>query len=373
MQSKKILVLSILTLYLGLLSNLIAAEDLREGLRYWKITNSLQQSAHILEVDPKRLEITAAHANDVAQGRETVASIAKRHHAIAAINGGFFKGGEMTDGLPAGILKIQGQWYGIAYRPRGAIGWSTQIQSVLMDRVQTKTNVYLNHKKFPIYSVNQPGVLNKAVLYTDAYGKIAPSPPNAQDIVIQNNRIIYSGAGGNTPIPKGGYVYSIGPKAIIPNHPVDIGNSATVNIEVIPQASKEQYLGWQMVDNIIGGSPLLISRGKIVFDNTNQRGYSTFIDDRHARTAVGILKNGHWLFVVVEQNPFNENSGMTIPELASLMEELGSDYALNLDGGSSSTLYIDQSVVNRPKGEEDEGYSFAALRSVSDAILILPK
>jgi len=348
-------------------------EELLEGLRYWKVTTALQQSVHVLKVDPSLLSITAAHAKEQALGRETVAAIAKRHKAIAAINGGFFKSGEAIDGLPAGVLKIQSQWYGIAYRSRGAIGWSNQIQTVLMDRIQTKTSVYLNHKKFPVHTVNQPGLVNKTVLYTDTYGPVAGSVQGGNDIVIQNNRILSIMPSGKTKIPKGGYVYAIGPKAKYPNHPIETGNHATVNIEIIPQFLKEHYLAWQLVDNVVGGSPLMIYRGKIVHDHSMERVLSPFISERYARTAVGLLKNGHWIFAVIEQSALTGSPGMSIPELAVFLKELGCEYALNLDGGGSSTLYIDNEIVNHPEGDEDEDYGWAALKPVSDAILILPK
>jgi hypothetical protein len=345
-----------------------------DGLRCWKVTTSLKQTIHLVEIDPSKLNIIPAHAKEKALGRETVTAIAKRYKAIAAINGGFFKRGEWVDGLPAGILKINGQWYGIAYRARGAIGWSNQLHTTLVDRIQTKTNVYLNHKQFPVHALNQPGLSNKSILYTDAYGPKTDSVPNGYNIVIQNNRIIDIKSSGKIAIPKGGYVYAIGPQAKYPNHPFDIGNLATVNIEIIPHfAKKEHYLAWQMVDNVIGGSPILLYNGKIVHDHSMERLRSPFIIDRYARTAVGILKNGHWIFAVVEQSALTNSPGMTIAELAAFMKELKCEYALNLDGGGSSTLYINNAVINHPDGDDEDDYVWSALRPVSDAILILPK
>ncbi len=368
---KHLTALSILTF---LWSPFAAAEELYHGLRYHKVTTPEKQTIHVLEIDPSRLTIKAAHAKEKAIGRETVSAIAKRHKAIAAINGGFFRMGEFIDGLPAGILKIQDQWYGIAYRPRGAIGWSNHHYLTLLDRIQTKTNVYLNHRKFPVYALNQPGVANRAVLYTETYGKEAGSITGGVDIVIQNNHITAIKPSGKTPIPKGGYVYAVGSENIYPNHPFEVGSHATVNIEVIPQfRNKEQYLAWQMVENIIGGSPLLVLQGKVIKDYTTERLRYSFIRERYARTAVGILKNGHWIFAVVEQSALSGTAGMNIPELAVFMKELGAEYALNLDGGGSSTLYINNAVVNHPEGDDDEDYGWTALRPVSDAILILPK
>ena len=366
-------VLLLFVTFIGFYGSHAVAEELLKGLTYQKLTTNLQQTIHVLEVDPLYFTINTAHAKERALGRETVSTIAKRHRAIAAINGGFFKGGEAIDGLPAGILKIQGHWYGIAYQHRGAIGWSNQKNTVLIDRVQTKTSVYLNHYRFPIHVVNQPGAQNKAILYTDAYGSKTDSLPGSYDIVIQNNRIIGFELTGKTVIPKGGYVYSIGAKVRYPRHPLEVGNTATVNIEVIPSKNKENYLSWQMVDNIVGGIPLLLYNRKIASDYSAEIKNSRFIKERYARSAVGLLENGHWIFVVVERSALTGSPGMTIPELTTLMQELGAEYALNLDGGGSSTLFLDNAVINHPEGDDDEDSSWAALRPVSDAILILPK
>jgi exopolysaccharide biosynthesis protein len=349
------------------------AEELLKGLKYQKLNTALQQTIHVLEIDPQYFDLTAAHAKERAVGRETVTTIAKRHRAIAAINGGFFTSGESTEGLPAGILKIQGHWYGIAYRHRGAIGWSNKKNMVLIDRIQTKTSVYLNHHRFPIHSVNQPGLANKAILYTDAYGSHTDSLVGGYDIVIHHNRIIGFELAGKTAIPKGGYVYSIGPRVRYPHHPLEIGNTATVNIEVIPNMNKENYLAWQMVDNIIGGTPLLLYNRKAVTDYSTEKLRSPFIKERYARSAVGLLENGHWVFVVVERSALTGSPGMTITELTALMQELGAEYALNLDGGGSSTLFLDNAVINHPEGDDDEDNGWAILRPVSDAILVLPK
>ena len=356
----------------------LATEEPLKGLRYWKSNTPENQHIHLLQIDPQQLKISAAHANDSAQGLETVASIAKRHQAIAAINGGFFKMGEAADGLPAGILKIAGDWYGIAYQPRGAIGWSeakksSQAPHTLVDRLQTKTSVYINHQKYPIHAMNQASGTNNIVLYTEAFGKNAPTKPGTRAVVIQNNRVTAIETNGETPIPKDGYVYAIGAKAKFPIEKIAPGNPATVTIEVNPEFLKEHHLAWQKVDTIIGGAPLLIYGGKIIRDYAAERMPKAFIHDRYARTAVGLLKNGEWILAIVEKNALNGSQGMTIPELAEFMKKQKCEYAVNLDGGGSSTLYINNNVVNSPEGDEDLDMGVATLRPVSDAILILPK
>jgi hypothetical protein len=76
--------------------------------------------------------------------------------------------------------------------------------------------------------------------------------------------------------------------------------------------------------------------------------------DQHPRTAIGLSKDRMkaWL-VVVDGRQWGISEGMTLSELAILMKELGAHTAINLDGGGSTTMVIQQpggrhKVVNRP-------------------------
>lgn len=61
----------------------------------------------------------------------------------------------------------------------------------------------------------------------------------------------------------------------------------------------------------------------------------------NARTAVGITRDGSIILVMVAQKPSQpNNSGISLPQLADLMKSLGASEAMNLDGGSSSSLYF---------------------------------
>lgn len=91
--------------------------------------------------------------------------------------------------------------------------------------------------------------------------------------------------------------------------------------------------------NAISGEFLLVTGGKPVdeLDTT----------ETHPRTAVGYSKNGRFLYLVVvdgRQPLYSE--GMTLAELAELMIEVGAQFAMNLDGGGSSTM-----VIRGPDGE----------------------
>ncbi len=74
---------------------------------------------------------------------------------------------------------------------------------------------------------------------------------------------------------------------------------------------------------------------------------------RHPRTAAGVTADGHTLILLtVDGRQPGYSVGVTLPELADLMLELGAHEALNLDGGGSTSFYLrrpDGSVVaNQP-------------------------
>src|SRR5687768_6690112 len=69
---------------------------------------------------------------------------------------------------------------------------------------------------------------------------------------------------------------------------------------------------------------------------------------RHPRTAIGLSEDQRTLYLVVIDGRTGP-VGMTCPELAVFMRDLGAHYALNLDGGGSSTMWIrGRGVVNTP-------------------------
>jgi len=339
--------------------------ELQPGLHYQNITTFKFQAIHVLEIDPKRFILKSVHAENKLLGRTTVEQMAKQHNAIAAINGGFFEAGDTIDGLPAGILKIAKQWYSIAYQNRAAMGWSSSHHdSVLIDRVQTKTSLNIHGKNYPVHGINRPLQSNRCIVYTSLYGE-TPSPrdTNAMDVIIENNRVVNIKPAGKSIIPQNGLVYAIGSRGLAKLKQPKIGEKVDFKIEVLPQFSPQKREEWKKIENIVGGAPVLIDNGNAIRSFSTERMPRAFTYEPHARTAFGVLKNGHWIVVVVEQNLNHGSMGMTIPELAQLMKKLGATTALNLDGGSSSSLYLsDPAQIGYPN-----------FRQVSDAILVLPR
>lgn len=99
--------------------------------------------------------------------------------------------------------------------------------------------------------------------------------------------------------------------------------------------------GCQLVDTIGGGPqllPKLTAQEEGFLDKQKLRD-PLGTGQPNARTAVGIAPGNSIILVMVAQKPNNPKTGMSLPELASFMKTLGVEKAMNLDGGSSSSLY----------------------------------
>ena len=86
--------------------------------------------------------------------------------------------------------------------------------------------------------------------------------------------------------------------------------------------------------NAISGEAMLVTAGNPIPDLEDTQ--------LHPRSAVGYSQNGRYLYLVAVdgRQPFYSD-GATLAELAELMTSLGAQYAMNLDGGGSSTLVVE--------------------------------
>ena len=108
--------------------------------------------------------------------------------------------------------------------------------------------------------------------------------------------------------------------------------------------------------------PALVQNGTITVSENEEVGQAMA---SNPRTAIGIIDDNHYVFVVSDGRT-SESAGLSLYELAAFMDSLGVKTAYNLDGGGSSTMYFNGSVVNNPT----TGGSTSKERSVSDIVYI---
>lgn len=78
-------------------------------------------------------------------------------------------------------------------------------------------------------------------------------------------------------------------------------------------------------------------------------------------TAIGQKKDGTVLFLVMDGRKNLIKSGATMKDAQDELLKFGAYNATNLDGGYSSTMYYDGSVINNPHGLNGERYVATAL------------
>lgn len=90
--------------------------------------------------------------------------------------------------------------------------------------------------------------------------------------------------------------------------------------------------------------PALIEDGSVSVSEGDEVGKAKA---SNPRTAVGIIDDLHYVFVVSDGRT-EESEGLSLYELAGFMESLGVTTAYNMDGGGSSTMVFQGSVINNP-------------------------
>ena len=96
----------------------------------------------------------------------------------------------------------------------------------------------------------------------------------------------------------------------------------------------------------VSGWPMLVEDCQPIADLP---GSDAFTRGPHPRTAAATSGDGRTLYFVVADGRREGVPGPTLPELADfLVEELGACRAMNLDGGGSSAMWVNDAIVNRP-------------------------
>jgi len=105
---------------------------------------------------------------------------------------------------------------------------------------------------------------------------------------------------------------------------------------------------WKVKD-AIGAGPALVVNGNIDVTSDEEAFFAKSFNEANPRTAAGVTADGALILLVVDGRQA-DSRGVTLDELSALMLDLGAVDAINLDGGGSSTLVVNKTLVNRPAG-----------------------
>jgi Phosphodiester glycosidase len=300
-------------------------------------------------------------------GYETTTSMAARYGALAAINGDYAR----ESGRPVMLFAQDGE-----------LAQTALTRGVNFAVNSTETSAYIQHQKpemwlreadtgfdhtVNFFNAGWPG--GDHISGFSALGGRDEKPPSGACSVrmyptegfhnsstrlgIEQTHVVNDMVcKGGTMWPKKGRVFS-----------TPIAGTKAYEITSMTPGEEVSFgwsLGWPDVFDTIGGNPTLVRNGEIFIERNGVGGFF----NRHPRTGVGITADGRVLFVTVDGRRQGYSIGMTPWRFGQLFLSLGATYALNLDGGGSTTMVVNGQIVNRPSDDYE--------RPVSSALLLLP-
>ncbi|MFB2880866.1 phosphodiester glycosidase family protein [Aerosakkonemataceae cyanobacterium BLCC-F46] len=318
------------------------------GIRYKQQIVTLDNSRFpviLLEINPRQrgLKLKPIWGNSQTLiGINPLVTVARESQAAAAINGGYFN---RNTQLPLGAIRQDGNWISSPILNRGAIAWNDNSEFKISRLTLQETLTTSSGHKLPIVNSNsgytQPGIAR----YTPNWGTVYnPLTNNETLIVIQNNQVqnILPGAiVGQTslPIPSNGYILAIrGNLDWQPEIYLPLGTTVTFQSETFPPE-------FNRYPHIIGAGPILLLNSRIVLDAQAEQFRDSFIKESAHRSVIATNRMGTILIATVGNR--SGGVGPTLSEIAEIMQRLGAIDALNLDGGSSTSLYLGGQLINR--------------------------
>ncbi len=322
---------------------------------------------HIVSIKlAKASTLDTVLANDTLPGLERTSDMARRSDALVAINGDYAQ----SSGRPTHTFAVDG---GLSQTP---LMWGRNFS---VDR--SESQAYIGHPQTRAWMYEPGSDLELAIERVNA------GAPTASELAL------FTSAGGGEEMPpevacsarlmqataatpRGDHGVEAdfevdqvlcGPKrlwlkgGVVVSTPAE-GKRVTEITSLIPGevVSLGWTLGWAGVLDTIGGNPTMIEDGQIIDENVSGTG-SFFV--RHPRTGVGSTADGRVLFVTVDGRQPGYSIGMTLERFARLFKNLGARWALNLDGGGSTTMVVKGKIKNRPSDGSE--------RAVSSALVLL--
>ena len=361
-------------LFFSLLAENSIAQDFKTahpGVEYAHVDHKIGSDPvkiNLLRLDLKKVRLDVYHAFDNAIGVAPTSEIAQSHNAIAAINAGFFRlDKSQFVGDAAGLLIIDREIFSEATRDRIAIGISNRRKNTEVEfgHSDLHCGAKIGRFTFDFSGINRERGANEVILYTPQFNTTTLTSSDGIEIVIKQDRVVQI-ASGSSLIPRGGYVISAGgrrgeemKKVLRVGQAVELVTLYTTkSISHQPDPPKVED-----DEDVVAGVPQLIKNGEIDITWEQEKASKSFAEMRHPRTAVAKLKDGKFLMITVDGRQPGVSVGMNLQELAEYLLSLGATDAMNLDGGGSTTMFLDGKVVNTPSEKDGE-------RKVSDAIIV---
>ncbi|MGC0250577.1 phosphodiester glycosidase family protein [Pseudactinotalea sp. Z1748] len=341
---------------------------------------------NILEIDPTEFNGTVEPvlANGMIPGLATVPETAVEHEALAAVNGGFFwvAGEDGVDGQIAGLAMTDGDLVSgqAQVSPntdfvdfRSALLFQPGTDMVAsVDSVGAELTATSGAVSAHVHGLNRIPLDKELVHLTPAFGPdtapaAATEPGTGIEVALDEDGVVSEvreERGGAIPA-DGSVLVGIGSGAEWLAEHAAVGQALAVDHHVttaIGEALSDEVTG------LVNGGPRLVTDGQKDLQPWAD-GFAGSADfffswsiSRHPRTVAGIAEDGTVFFVTIDGRQPGVSAGASIWEAARVALSLDAEHAVNLDGGGSTTMVIDDVLVtNQP------------LRAIADAIVIVPQ
>ena len=292
-----------------------------------------------IRVDPLNasLQLRPLARPGAMEGLSSLVQLANQQQAWVAINGGYFN---RVKRLPLGALKQDGRWLSGPILNRGVAAWDERTMPRFGRLQLSEWVVGPGALRLPVAVVNSGYVQRGISRYTADWG------PNYRAL---------SGSETGQLIQGGLVRQQFGPSELdagVPLRGDDLllvgrggselpwGLGDRLQIESRPSSN----LG--LATHVIGGGPLLLQAGRVVLNGAAENFSSAFLSQGAPRTVLARDDRQIWLITLEGI----QDSGPSLGETAALLQQLGLQDALNLDGGSSTGLVLGGSLQVKGRG-----------------------
>jgi hypothetical protein len=270
-------------------------------------------------------------------GIHPLITIAQESQAAAAINAGFFNRDNQT---PLGAIRQNGKWVSSPILNRGAVAWNSQGQ-FQMGRLSLQQSLTTSSgQRLSLVSLDSGYPQKGIARYTPTWGPTyTPILATEKIITVIGDRIVSAQASSSAksfPIPINGYLLVL--RSFDPGNVLAIATQVQIETSTFPTS-------FNAFPNILGAGPLLVSNSQVVVNPLGEQFRPPFDTQAAPRSGIGQTADGTILLAATHNRL--GGPGPTLQEWALIMQKLGSVNALNLDGGSSTSLYLGGQLLDR--------------------------
>ena len=270
------------------------------------------------------------------EGLSLLPQLARRYDAVVAINGGFFN---RVRRLPLGAIKDQGRWLSGPILNRGVVAWDPR-RLPRFGRLQLQE--WVGDSRGPsvlLQTLNSGYVQRGLSRYTADWGPVYRPLSGHESAVLIRQGVVVQRLEAAT-LVDGVKLGPLDTLLVARGSPLPWREGDRLTINSRPNSD----LG--LAANVIGGGPLLLQQGQLVLDGAAEGFAPTFLSQGAPRTVIG--SDGRLLWLVTLEGV--DDSGPTLAEAARLLQTMGLQEALNLDGGSSTGLVMGGTQTVRGRG-----------------------